>query len=133
MDEASYSKELLENIAEFEKTEKVVNINEKMKKDATKNGKVKLSTEVCCQYLLGKHHFIMVGSGSNAPLGFYLGDEVGIYTTDTVTIQRLIYNEEFRYTKRDVEDVMFKILMLVKNRPQKTILILSRLLMASTT
>lgn len=119
MDEASYSKELLENIAEFEKTEKVVNINEKMKKDATKGGQNKLPTVMCCQYLLSKHHFIMVGSGSSAPLGFYLGDSVGIYTTDTVTIQRLIYQEEKRYTKREVEDVMFKILMLVKNRPQE--------------
>lgn len=119
----TFSEETLKEVEalkkENEKTNKVVDINEKIKKDATKSGKVKLSTEVCCQYLLSKHHFVMVGSGSSAPLGFYLGDEVGIYTTDTVTIQRLIYNEEFRYTKRDVDDVMFKILMSVKNKPQE--------------
>lgn len=61
----------------------------------------------------------MVGRDSSAPLGVYLGDRIGIYTTDTVTIQRLIYQEDRRYTKRDVEDVMFKITMLVKSKPQE--------------
>ena len=109
---------LLQSV-DVQKKQKVVDINEKIKNDSTKNGQNKLTTEICCQYLLSKHHFIAVGSGSSAPLGFYLGDEIGIYTTDTLTIQRLIYNEERRFTKKDVDDVMFKILMLVKSRPQE--------------
>lgn len=105
---------------EFAHVVKVHNLNEKIKKDATNGGENKMHTAMCCQYLMRKYHFIMVGSGSRAPLGVYLGDEVGIYSTDVLTIQRLIYHEERRYTKRDVEDVIFKITMLVKSKPQES-------------
>lgn len=116
MNDESFSTEMLDTVAEYEK---VIDLNKKRNDDATNNGEHKLPTVMCAQYLLSKHHFIMVGRDSSAPLGVYLGDRIGIYTTDTVTIQRLIYHEERRYTKRDVEDVIFKISMLVKNKPQE--------------
>lgn len=116
MNDESFSTEMLDTVAEYEK---VVDLNKKRNDDATNNGEHKLPTVMCAQYLLSKHHFIMVGKDSSAPLGVYLGDSIGIYTTDTVTIQRLIYQEDRRYTKRDVEDVMFKITMLVKSKPQE--------------
>ncbi|MFZ2363758.1 MAG: phage/plasmid primase, P4 family [Trichococcus flocculiformis] len=116
MNDESFSTEMLDTVAEYEK---VIDLNKKRNDDATNNGEHKLPTVMCAQYLLSKHHFIMVGRDSSAPLGVYLGDRIGIYTTDTVTIQRLIYQEDRRYTKRDVEDVMFKITMLVKSKPQE--------------
>lgn len=116
MNDESFSTDMLDTVAEYEK---VVDLNKKRNDDATNNGEHKLPTVMCAQYLLSKHHFIMVGRDSSAPLGVYLGDRIGIYTTDTVTIQRLIYQEDRRYTKRDVEDVMFKITMLVKSKPQE--------------
>jgi putative DNA primase/helicase len=116
LNDESFSTEMLDTVAEYEK---VIDLNKKRNDDATNNGEHKLPTVMCAQYLLSKHHFIMVGRDSSAPLGVYLGDRIGIYTTDTVTIQRLIYQEDRRYTKRDVEDVMFKITMLVKSKPQE--------------
>lgn len=116
MNDDALSEETMKNISEYEK---VVSFDKKMKDDATNNGEKKLPPIMCVQYLMNKYDFILVGTGHNAPLGVYQGDDVGIYSTDILTIQRLIYHEERRYTKRDVEDVMFKLTMLVKKKPQE--------------
>ncbi|MGO4960665.1 DNA primase family protein [Jeotgalibaca porci] len=78
-----------------------------------------LPTEVCAKQLILENDFALIGSDSNAPLCVY-DTEKGIYTEDTLEIQKLIFEKENRYKKANVEDVMFKIKMMV-NRHEPTI------------
>ena len=75
MNDESFSTEMLDTVAEYEK---VIDLNKKRNDDATNNGEHKLPTVMCAQYLLSKHHFIMVGRDSSAPLGVYRGDRIGL-------------------------------------------------------
>lgn len=78
-----------------------------------------LPTEACAKQLILENDFALIGSDSNAPLCVY-DTEKGIYTEDTLEIQKLIFEKENRYKKANVEDVMFKIKMMV-NRHEPTI------------
>lgn len=104
-------------ITEYEQL-KPVDIAQEMKSKATSNGEKKLPEVLCAQILMTNHKFLMIGNDSKAPLGLYLGDNVGIYTTDLFQIQKLVYQEEKKYTEKQVNDVIFKIKMQCSNREQ---------------
>lgn len=72
-----------------------------------------LPTEACAKQLILEHDFILIGSDSNAPLCVYDVTK-GIYTEDSLYIQKLIFNKEQRYKKANVEDVMYKIKMMTQ-------------------
>lgn len=76
----------------------------------TENTKI-LDTYDCSQLVLGKYKFIVIGTEETSPLFMYMGDEVGIYTSNFLYMQRKIYKEEPRYTERQISDVLFKIKM----------------------
>lgn len=105
--------------AEIEKYDsRPVDIVQEAKSKATNNGQRKLPEVLCAQILLTNHKFIMIGNDSKAPLGLYLGDNEGIYTTDLFHIQKLVYKEEKKYTEKQVNDVIFKIKMQCTNKEQ---------------
>lgn len=70
-----------------------------------------MGTYECSQMMLKKYSFVIIGNEENAPLFVYKGNDEGIYTSNYLYIQKLIYAEEQRYTERQVNDVIFKIKM----------------------
>lgn len=102
--------DLAKAMAEYDESDR--NKIRSIKARFTDGGEKKLPEVVCARILKMQFNFHLIGTDGKAPLGVYV-EKQGIYTTDELYLQRLVYREESKYTEKQVNDVLFKLKMTV--------------------